>query len=179
MQEIITKSSNMMSVIMGKDIYLPWRGQSNVVVNIPYEEWKDFIKGNINVLRNRTPLDYEKILSSDKELLSYRYFMFDCGWSLYNEVMISANVFQSATAILPSFIDGNNILFDSIISTAESISRADMNKYISRYTSANPKCCYVPIETLSNWNFSLLLLSLHIQSFAYSKCIEKINIRME
>lgn len=178
MTELVVTSNYMASFIMAKTVELPWRGQPNLICYIPYAEWLEFIQLNLPILSNRNPVNYNLALSKtgeSREKLLFRYYMFDVGWSLYNEVMVSANSKYDATVILPLFDDGMVYPLSRIKEEIALISSDTLNKYYQRFISANPKCIMVSLDMLSQWNYNLFLLSVYLQSYAYGN-ITKINI---
>lgn len=167
---------NLASVLMGKDTYVPWRGQRNLIIQIPFDEWFDFIKENRSILTARKPLNYELILGEQNEHRKYKFFMFDCSWALYNEVMCSANIGVDATIILPKFDTEEIISKQEIFESAYRMTQDDYNTYSGKLARAFPHCPCLPSSVLSRWNSDILLLSVYLQSLAYSEKEVRQNI---
>lgn len=160
---------NMLSFLMGKNVSLPWRGQQDVCVYIPFDEWRKCISENLDILSKREPIHYKEAIERKSDKLLYRYFMYDCGWSLFNEVMLSSNAYSNATAIFPKFDNGKSLSVEKLIEKTTALSSSDIDKYLNRYLGSYPKCINTPVECMTAWNYQLYLSSLYLQSFAYGE----------
>ncbi len=176
MIELDVSKDNMAGVVMGKNVYLPWRGQRNVCLNVSFNEWLSFIREYGSILTDRTPVNYQKALNGG-QMLTYRMYMFDVSWALYNEVMISANESCDATLIVPYFGEEyKSVSLQECVDRARALSSDLSMKCARRLSIAQPCVLSSPTERFSDWNYQLFLLSLYLHSFAYSKTMEKFNI---
>lgn len=187
--EIVNASrNNLASVLMGKNIQFPWRGQNNVVINVPYTEWLCFVQKYKTLLQYRKPLNYEKMLQSDDEGLRIRYFMYDVSWALYSELACSSNVGKNATLILPHFDSGKVVSIGDVVSTVYSMSEDEIAHYhnnlkaVTRnYYGLNDEVDMqyglVNLPSLSEWNTLIYKICIYLQSRSSNKvATEKINI---
>lgn len=191
MEIVKANKDNLASVIMGKNIYLPWRGQKELIIQLPYSAWLDFIKERIELIQYRKPLDYRAMLSKHDDAVNVRYFMYECAWALYSELAITSSRGEDATLILPYFDSGENITLSDIIDEVRKMSTDDFEKYHS-YLRAATKNYYdiggmnninwilLDTENLSDWNRLLFYVCIYIQSRS-SKYVEtkKLNIDLE
>lgn len=187
--EIVNASrNNLASVLMGKNIQFPWRGQNNVVISVPYTEWLCFVQKYKTLLQYRKPLNYEKMLQSDNEGLRIRYFMYDVSWALYSELACSSNVGKNATLILPHFDSGKVVSIGDVVSTVYSMSEDEIAHYhnnlkaVTRnYYGLNDEVDMqyglVSLPSLSEWNTLIYKICIYLQSRSSNKvATEKINI---
>lgn len=169
--------NNLASVLLGKGIYIPWRGQPDLLIQIPFNEWIQFTKRYRDTFNNRSPIKYSVIYEENVAIRQYRYYLFDCGWALYNEVMCSANMGLDATLILPNFEDGSSISILDALEEARAMDDDTYNKYYRILARAKPLSPQVPFASLSTWNSQMLLLSVYLVASAYQKSSsEKFNI---
>lgn len=175
MEVVKVNRDNLASVLMGKNIQFPWRGQRDVVISVPYNEWIKFIQEYGGYLQYRQPIDYKKALSLKGEDVSIRYFMYDVSWALYSELACSSNVQRDATLILPYFDNGRDISIDEAMSILNEMDMATVTKYHS-YLKAITRTYYnlmgiddlrfglVDLPNLSDWNKFIFKMCLFLQS---------------
>jgi hypothetical protein len=187
MEIINANRNNLASVLMGKNIQFPWRGQNDVVIFVPYEEWLEFIKKYKLLLQYRKPLNYEKMLEADEDM-KVRYFLYDVSWALYSELACSSNLGKDATLILPHFDGGKIVSFVDVIETYKSMSvdtrkhydnalKAITRNYYSLNDSADSYYGLVELPNLSDWNTLVYEICIFLQSRSSSKIkTEKLNI---
>lgn len=187
--EIVNASrDNLASVLMGKNIQFPWRGQNNVIIIVPYTEWLCFIQKYKTLLQYRKPLDYEKMLSSNDEAMSIRYFMYDISWALYSELACSSNVGKNATLILPRFDSGKIVSIGDIVSAVCSMSYDEIQHYHNNLKAVtrnyygltddiDMQYGIVDVPSLSEWNALIYKICIYLQSRSSNKvATEKLNI---
>lgn len=179
---------NLASVIMGKQIQFPWRGQKDVVISVPFSEWLIFIQDNLAYLNSRFPLNYETMLKSGDEGVKVRYFMYEIGWALYSELACSSNINRDATLILPYFDNGKSVLINDVIAIMNSMGEDEISHYHNSLKAATRNYYnlagyddydfgIVKPQTLSTWNKFVFKVSLFLQSRSSNKIVtEKLNI---
>ena len=177
MEVIRCNETNLASVILGKGIDLPWRGQKGVCIVIPYDEWFSFICHNQPMLASRTPLDYNRIINVENETRRYNFFMFDCSWALYNEILISENNGKDCTLILPEFPDGSPISYDDVLMRANAMSAERYKFCLDSLNLAKPNSRRCLIGDVRPWNWDALSVCTYIHSFVSSP--EKIRFNVE
>lgn len=175
MHYLTSESSNLASIIMAKGVWVPWRGQPDLVLRIPFDEWLTFIKQNRDVLSYRSPLRYDLILDQNDSERVDKFYMIDCSWSLYNEVMVCANYGYNATVVIPSVLSSDSIDIKAAIDKARNLSKDEFELYYGRLSRLKPKCREIPMSVMSKWNVDILMLSVYIQYLAYQKPVRKIN----
>lgn len=188
MEIIKATKENLASVIMGKTIQHPWRGQPDIVIAIPYSEWLSFIKKYVDVISNRNPLNYRRMLATDDEAVMIRYFYYEVSWALYSEIALSSNVRKDATLIVPYFDSGESIPIEDIIAQASKMTvedttqcdnslKAATRSYYGIIGATDVSLGTVDTSILSNWNMLAYKLCMYIQSRS-SKKVEttKFNI---
>ena len=180
--------NNLASILMGKQIQFGWRGQNNVIITVPYDEWLQFIQRYKVLLKYRKPLDYEKMLMSKDVNVSIRYFLYDMSWALYSELACSSNVGKDATLILPHFDGGRTVtiteivksyytLGDDMINHYHSSLKAITRNYYGLVDDADLQYGLVNVSNLSEWNSLIYKICIYLQSKSSNKNVtEKINI---
>ena len=188
MEIIKVDRSNLASVLMGKQIQFPWRGQKGVVISVPFSEWLAFVQEYKDVLNKRNPLNYSRMLTSDNIDMKVRYFFYDISWALYSELACSSNIRKDATLILPYFDHGKSIFIGDVLTQIKSMSLAEVEKCHSSlkaatrnyYNIAGQQDVYygiVDVQSLSDWNTLVYEICMFIQSRSSNKKItEQINI---
>lgn len=188
MEIVKANKSNLASVIMGKNIQFPWRGQKDVLISVPFDEWLAFIEENKNLISYRVPLDYNKMLSTNDEGIKIRFFMYEISWALYCELANSSNVRKDATLILPYFDNGKSIMIDEVIRTIDQTASEELAKYHNKLKAATRNYyalmgdCdlqygLVDVSKLSAWNMFIYKLCLFLQSKSSNKTVtERLNI---
>lgn len=189
MNTIYANHNNLASVLMGKNIQFPWRGQPNVIIRVPYSEWLEFVKDYRALLRYRRPLDYKRMLQSADEGIKVRYFMYDISWALYSELACSSNTNNDATVILPDFDDGKNISISEALNVVAQFDKDTLDHYhnslkaITRnYYNISDSMVdlqfgLVNLSTLSEWNTLIFSLCIYLQSkSSNTTATEKLNI---
>lgn len=188
METVKVNKNNLASIIMGKNISFPWRGQRDLLISVPYNEWLKFIKENRQLIGNRRPLDYSRMLDSKDENMKIRYFYYEMSWALFSELSCSSNVNKDATLILPYFDDGINIDIMEVINEANKIDSASFDKYhsnlkastrnyFSMLDDADLSYGLVDVKTLSPWNVLIFKICIYLQSKSSNKIVtEKLNI---
>lgn len=163
------------SIFMGKDIYFHWRGQSDVLYIIDYAEWYKFVSANINILRNRPVIQYQKVLSNGTRLESkYRRFYYDVAWAQFTEVVLCTNCNLNATMIFPNMPSCSSISFDEVVASLSHMSKQDKEKELAGFQSAtnaylslkgqyDAMYCKLIYDTLSDWNKSLLDVAIYLK----------------
>ena len=172
MVEIVANKNTLSSILLGKGIYVPWRGQSNMIIRIPFEEWLEYVHENVDILKHRVPINYEYIVQNKNPLREYRYFMFECSWAFYNEVMVSANQGVDATIILPKFETEVEESLTKILDKVDEIPEESFQKYYRNLINAKPTCTYVPLPNLSKHNFLCFQVCCYLQSYAFGNVTE-------
>lgn len=175
MNYIQCDKTNMACIILGKKVYTPLRGQPNVIIQIPFTEWLAFISEN-HTLLDRQPLRYKMMLEEDNPLRTYKFFMFECSWVLYNEMTISAREGLDSTIILPYFEKGTSLEFSLIKKEVSLFRKEDMELYYNKLLRTSPSSYNVSLDSLSKWNMDILLLCIYLQSKAKAKEVQEINI---
>lgn len=175
MEIIKANSGNLASVLMGKNIQFPWRGQSDVVISVPYEEWVKFIQNFDGYLRYRGPLNYKQAVVEKGTDLSVRYFLYDISWAQYSELACSSNVQEDATLILPYFEDGKYIQIEDALSDLDKLELPEVTKYHNRLRAVTRNYYnligatdisfgLVDLSRLSTWNSFIFKMCLYLQS---------------
>lgn len=179
---------NLASVLMGKNIQFPWRGQKGVVICVPFKAWYTFIQNYRGYLSNRVPLNYGKMLESDDESVHVRYFMYEVSWALYCELACSSNMQKDATLLLPYFDDGKPVLVNEIVKRVRDMDSQLLDRYHNNlknstrnyYTLAgidDISFGLVDVAHLSAWNTFVFEICMFLQSMSSNKVkTEKINI---
>lgn len=188
MEVVKAKRDNLASVLMGKNIQFPWRGQKDVVIIVPYSEWLKFIQEYGSYLQHRNPIDYNKALSQKGEDVSIRYFMYDVSWALYSELACSSNIQKDATLILPYFDDGVNISIEDVMSSLDELDMESVKRYHD-YLKAITRNYYnllgvadmsfglVDLPNLSDWNKFIFKMCLFLQSRSSNRIkTERLNV---
>lgn len=191
MEIIRASKDNLASVIMGKNIQFPWRGQRGVIISVPFNEWKIFVRQYKDLLKYRKPLNFDRMFEIGTEEVQFRYFMFDISWALYSEIACSSNIGKDATLILPYFEDGvsvsgldilkkiNDTTEDNIIRWNNNLISATRN-YYSLVDETDASFGLVDTSSLSAWNMLAYKMCMYLQSKANNKvAMEKINIDLE
>ena len=188
MEIIKVDRSNLASVIMGKQIQFPWRGQKGVVVSVPFSEWLAFVQEYKDVLNKRNPLNYSRMLLSDNVDMKVRYFLYDMSWALYSELACSSNIRKDATLILPYFDNGKSVPIGDVLAQVRSMSIEEVNKchdslkaatrnYYNIAGQQDNSYGLVDVQSLSDWNKLIYEICMFIQSRSSNKRItEQINI---
>lgn len=188
MEIVRASKDNLASIIMGKNITFPWRGQKDVLISVPFEEWLQFVKEHKVIIGNRKPLDYSKMLESSSEEVKIRYFYYEMSWALFSELANSSNLGKDATLILPYFEDGTNLeLFDLLCeverfdSTSKekyhSSLKASTRNYYNLLDDADSAYGLVDTNNLSTWNQLIFKICIYLQSRSSNKITtEKLNI---
>lgn len=188
MEVVKANNENLASVLMGKNIMLPWRGQKDVVISVPYSEWLKFIRGYGSYLRHRGPLDYRKAAQFGNTDMSIRYFLYDISWAQYSELACSQNMAADATLILPYFDDGRWIQIDEVYASLEEINLQEVQKYHNRLRAVTRgyynliggtdlALGLVDLSNLSAWNAFVFQVCMYLQSRSSNQIkTEKLNI---
>ena len=132
MEFMSANSRNLISVLMGKNLYFPWRSQSDVCIIVPYDEWLGFIGSMQPYLRNRGVLSPATILQSDEDI-KMRMFLCDIGWAQYSELVFSSNVGKDSTIIIPSFKKADNVGKSDVLDFMYSVGVDAMKKSLDFY----------------------------------------------
>lgn len=169
-------SSNLASIIMGKNIWLPWRGQRNTMIQIPFDEWLTFISENRGLLSNRSPLDYSRILDEDVPDRKKKFFLIECSWAQFNEVMVSSSRGQDACVIVPICDDSLHVEVAEAINEVKKFTSENFSMYYGRLTRMRPRVAEIPIQAMSSWNVDVLMLSVYLQYMAYQNPIKLITV---
>lgn len=188
MEIVKANRGNLASVLMGKNIQFPWRGQKDVVISIPYGEWVAFVQDYGSYLRYRGTLNYRKAVMERDTDMSIRYFLYDVSWALYSELACSSNVRKDATLILPYFDDGRLIQISEVMEILDLIQMPDLLKYHNRLQAitrnyynlmdaTDMSFGLVDLSTLSEWNGFVFKICLFLQSRSNNTVkTEKLNI---
>lgn len=170
--------TNLASVLMGKGVDLPWRGQRNVCITIPEDEWFQFIREHHAMLTNRQPLRYENILNEDVPSRVYKFFMFECTWAFYNEILISENYGRDCTLILPEFLDGESVDYNTIVHRASMMSADEFNKNFKSLQIAKPSNVHLYHSNLTEWNWCNLQLCVYLHSLTFQPEQKRLNVEV-
>lgn len=188
MEIVRANKNNLASIIMGKNISFPWRGQKDVVISVPYKEWLCFVKEHQHLMTNRIPLNYSKMLASDDEEIKVRYFFYEMSWALYSELANSSNTGKDATLILPYFDDGESV---DIMDVVKEVLRMDTpvydkchnnlrtstRNYFSLLGDTDLSYGLVKLNNLSEWNNLIFKICIYLQSKSSNRIItKKLNI---
>lgn len=176
MIEILANRNNLMSLMYGIDIDLPWRSQSNVSINIPFDEWLMFVSSNAETLSGHGLFEYEQVLK-DKSIDLTKIYYTDIAHIQLNELAISANKYKDATHIVPSFQTSDSVVKyrDAVQAIKEMdsqrISKAeqDLKKYLPEIRTQIVK------ERLSDFNKDVYAYCLYIQNLV----TENTRIKLE
>lgn len=95
MEHIVAKQGELMSILLGYNIDTGWRSQKDVIIYVPYEEWKRFNAEHKNIRVNINNVNHST-------------FMFDIAMALYNELLFSSRHGKEATLIIP-IMEGQDI----------------------------------------------------------------------
>lgn len=152
------------------------RGQPDVLISVPFNEWETFVRENHDVLMYRTPLVYSKMYEEKYTERSYRFFLFDCSWALYNEVMVCANLGLEASVIIPYWEGGKFITVSEILDTVRKLPENEYIRLARKLIYAKPACPTIPFDSLSVWNNNVLSICIYLQLRAYDGKFEKFNI---
>ena len=187
MEIIKATENNLASIIMGKNISFPWRGQSDLLISVPFDEWLKFINKYHVIIGNRKPLDYSKMLQASEEV-KVRYFFYEMSWALYAELANSSNINKDATIILPYFEGGKSIdILDALIEVNKMDSalvdkyhnslKASTRNYYNLTGDADLSYGLVNTGNLSDWNTLVFKICIYLQSKSSNKVVtEKLNI---
>lgn len=179
--KVYTKKPNytqLASVLMGKDLYFQWRGQCDFAIIVDYTEWLKFVETNINLLQNRTALNYKRLLLTTTSIeTKYRYFYYDVAWAQYIEVLLSSSRNKEASMILPYNANCNEITIETIHynfsripdknkQTALNSFKSVTTAYSQLKSQSNIRYLTIEYESLSDWNKALLdvVIYLHVRS---------------
>ena len=188
MEILKVNRDNLASVIMGKTIQHPWRGQPDVVISVPFGEWLEFVKNYQDLLCNRNPLSYKRMLASGEEDVAVRYFLYEISWALYSELACSSNISRDATLILPYFDNGKLMSIEDVIAQAYAMSdkqllkceaslKAATRNYLNLSGISDMSLGTVDTSILSKWNMLVYRICMFIQSRSSNKvATEKFNI---
>lgn len=188
MEIIEANRDNLASVLMGKNIQFPWRGQRDVVISVPYEEWIEFVQNYNSYLLYRNPLDYRKAVEQRGSDMSIRYFLYDMSWAQYSELACSSNISRDATLILPYFDGGKLISISEVLSVLDTMKLPDITKYhnslraVTRnyynlMDATDMSFGLVDLSNLSEWNGFVFKICLYLQSKSNNRVkTEKVNI---
>lgn len=188
MEIIKSNRNNLASILMGKNIQFPWRGQKDLVILVPFEEWKAFVSQYGGILQYRKPLNYMKLLQSQDEGMFYRYFMFDVAWALYSELACSSNTGADATLIFPHFDTGQIVQIQDYLNLVLAMDTESIEKSHSSLKSATRNYYtligtddlqfgLVDNENLSTWNNLIFRICLYLQSQSSNKVKEnRLNV---
>lgn len=188
MEIVKANSSNLASILMGKNIQFPWRSQRDVIISVPYNGWLKFIQDYGSYLRYRNPLDYTKAAMQGGSDLSVRYFLYDMSWALYSELACSSNLGLDSTLILPYFDNGKEVTMNELLDDVDRITKDDLYKYINRFTAFTRNYYNlmgatdytfgtVNLSNLSDWNKLIFKICLYLQSKSRNDIkTERINI---
>lgn len=193
MKLIKANHNNLASVLMGKNIWFPWRGQRDVVISVSYDDWFDFIVEFNTYFKYRTDMAYSEAVSEKGSLSSYKYFCNDISWALYNELCISANMQEDATLILPYFDDGEDKNIESVINFVNSYQGAFKslknleawtgvyNSIISGNQSYDGPKAFGKLGDidLSDWNCIVCKLCVYLQSLVRLQDVESMKVNID
>ncbi len=188
MELVKASCDNLASVLMGKNIQFPWRGQRDVVISVSYIEWIKFIRNYYGYFVNRSPLNYQSAVSSVGTEVSLRYFWYDISWAQYSELACSSNIKEDATLILPHFDDGRDITISDALSELDAFDYETISKFHSRLRgvtrnyfnligASDISFGLVNLSNLSEWNSLVFKLCIYLQSRSDNRAkTEKLNI---
>lgn len=186
MEIINANHKNLASVLMGKNLYFPWRSQRGVLINVRYQEWLTFVREHQAYLRYRNILSADNILKADATKKK-RLFIYDISWAQYSEVVFSSNVGEDATLIIPQLDDGVTVTITDINKFREQLSIEEERKlhsqlihmnniYYSLFGDNSNGSVVLSEYGLSEWNDQLYSLCLYLQSKVSDSALENFNI---
>lgn len=188
MEIVKANRENLASILMGKNIQFPWRGQRDLIISIPFAEWKSFIQQYKAFLSYRPGLNYDSMLKSENEGMQIRYFMYDISWALYSELACSSNIGKDATLILPYFEDGRSVSMNELINELGKMDddfiqlyynklKAATRNYYNLMGAVDMQFGLIDTSHLSQWNEFVFKVCIYLQSKSSNKfATEKFNI---
>lgn len=158
--------NNILSLLVGRNIMLPWRCQSDLNIVVPFEEYQSFIKqmtehevcylpGSIEV--------YRKALQKGNEVLLHRLYLRDLSASVYNEVGLSSNYGKDATLISTGYEEEcSQMTLPEMLNKLNEFDSGSVQQAVSKLTS---QCfdCRLTVSRLSNWNLALYYYSVYLR----------------
>lgn len=180
--KIKADSSQMLSIFAGRDISLPWRYQPYLMIQIPFEEYVNFVRTLLN--SPIAPFEFERELYI-KHLSTYdatgfsvgllQLYYCDISQAIINEYNLSVRRGKDATVITPYFNECEKTFYLSSISELyKFISEKEINTiqpYLNNYV-LKPKN-----NILSKHNDSVLIYAIGLRALAMNKKgIFKLNV---
>lgn len=179
MKEISISSKNIMSVIMGTGVNQTWRGQPNLVINVPFDEWFTFVKDNSDLLASRSPFNCKEIISNNKSVNWYKVFLWDIIHAQYNEICVSANLGNNATIIIPSYDGDNSVHLLDCVSACNNLSPEDFEKARRMILAQKPEPPGFYCNSISTWNHNLFRYCIYLQHLAFTKKGDEVKIKVD
>lgn len=159
--------NNILSLLVGRNIMLPWRCQSDLNIIVPFQEYGKFVQrmvnGSVSYLSGDIDV-YRKALTKGNELLLHRLYLRDLSISVYNEVAISHNYGKNATLISTGYTscDEEFTLEEMLVRLNEMGSpriRDSAEKLsIQCYSSG------MNVQGLTQWNLTLYYYSVFLRA---------------
>lgn len=169
-EEITEK--NILSVLVGRNIMLPWRCQNDLNIVVPYEVYTSFLRymvsSGICYLPSGIEL-YRKALQKGNEILLHRLYLRDISTSIYNEVAISSNYGKDATLISISYKDDyTEITLEEMLCRLNSLGAEAIRDSAEKL---NRQCfnCGLVTTKLSEWNLTLYYYSVYLRALTTKK----------
>lgn len=162
---------NILSLLVGRSIMLPWRCQSDLNIIVPYEEYSKFlmhmVNGGICYLDGDIDV-YHKALQKGNELLLHRLYLRDLSASIYNEVSISYNYGKDATLISTGYQTGfEEITLADMLVRLREIGKEKINEATAKL-SKQMFASVINVNELSEWNLTLYYYSVYLRALTTS-----------
>lgn len=160
MERIVARCDELASVLLGYGIDAGWRSQDDLIIIVPYKEWKLFNQQYMSIRVN---------VMSDRP----QSFMRDLSLALYNELYYSSFKGKNATLIIPSS-DEKPIMRDTYIEFLDMLSLQQLQTAYSRveigirnyYRCLDPNAqvsTALNMRRLSEWNKLVYKIALSYQ----------------
>lgn len=181
MQKEIVTQDNILSLLVARNIMLPWRCQSDLEIVIPYEEYRKYI--NKMVLSGVCYIDgnigtYERAINEKEDNLLHRLYLRDVSGSIYNEVCLSYSYGRDATFITTSYeteykkltpVRVMELLQEFGQNEIKTASQKLMNQFYE---------CTIDVNSLSRYNLTLYYYSIYLRILT-TKSKQRITMQME
>ncbi len=176
-KEILT-SDNILSILVGRGVMLPWRCQSDLQIVVPFNEYRKFVTSMVS--SGVTYLDcdvatYEKALTLPTDKLLHRLFVRDLSGSIYNEISLSYSYGKDATLITAGYDSEKALtLSESIQWLAKAFSRDEIQTARMRLKNQYIHCS-VDDSRLTEWNLGVLFYGVMLRAMSVADK-ERFNI---
>lgn len=159
--------NNILSLLVGRNIMLPWRCQSDLNIIVPFEEYKNFlgqmVDSGVCYLAGSIDL-YHKALQKGNEILLHRLYLRDLSTSVYNEVSVASNYGKDATLISTGYqTDFTEITFEEMLTRLNDLGVEKIKEATEKLNRQCYDCSIVP-NKLSEWNLILYYYSIYLRA---------------